>query len=260
MARSMYHLGFDAVIFDLDGVVTDTARIHAAAWKILFDDYLRTRAERYQEEFMPFSIDGDYPSHLDGKSRYDGVRSFLSSRGIDLAYGDPNDGPDCEAICGLGNRKDGYFSDALNQRGVELFKSSITLVRQLEALGVRRAIASSSRNCQRILKIAGIEDLFEARVDGIVLSELGLRGKPSPDIFLKCADLLRVSPHRSVVVEDAISGVQAGRNGCFGLVIGIDRTGMEGTLRSNGADVVVPDLLNVTPDDIDQWYRAKWEE
>ena len=253
----MSSLSFDAVILDLDGVVTDTARVHAAAWKSLFDGYLRRRAIKYKEDYRPFILERDYLTYLDGKPRYDGVCSFLRARSIGLTYGDPSDGPDVETICGLGNRKDRIFADVLRQEGVRVFDSTIRLVRELDAAGVRRAIASSSKNCQLMLEIAGIEGLFEARVDGVVSARLGLRGKPVPDIFLKCAELLSVSPDRSVIVEDAISGVQAGRSGGFGLVIGVDRTGLGDTLRENGADIVVPDLLNVKPDDINQWFGSK---
>ncbi|MFQ5926347.1 MAG: HAD family hydrolase [Terriglobia bacterium] len=253
----MRSLSFDAVIFDLDGVITDTAKVHATAWESLFDDYLRARATKYREKFRPFSLDGDYRSYLDGKPRYDGVRSFLHSRGIELPYGHPSDRPEQETVCGLGNRKDRIFANVLSQNGVKVFDSSLHLIRQLEAVRVRRALVSSSKNCRLVLQIAGIEGLFEASVDGVVSVKLNLKGKPAPDIFLKCAELLNVSPDRSVVVEDAISGVQAGRNGRFGLVIGVDRAGLGETLRKNGADVVVPDLLTVSPDDIDRWCRTK---
>lgn len=246
---------FDAVIFDLDGVITDTAKVHAAAWKSMFDDYLRTRATKCSEDFCPFTLE-DYRSYVDGKPRYDGVCSFLSSRGIQLTYGNPSDGPEKETVCGLGNRKDRIFANIITQNGVEVFESSVRLIRQLEISGIRCAVVSSSKNCRLLLQIAGIEDLFEARVDGIVSAELGLKGKPAPDIFLKCAELLKVSPERSVVVEDAISGVQAGRDGGFGLVIGVDRVGLCETLRKNGADVVVTDLSHVSPDDINEWYRS----
>lgn len=248
---------FDAVIFDLDGVLTDSAKVHAAAWKALFDDYLRERSARYGEAFRPFSVEEDYRSFVDGKPRYDGVRSFLLSREIQLSNGDPTDEPGQETVCGLGNRKDRLFTDILVQKGVEVFESTVRLVRQLKASGVRCGVASSSKNCQRVLEIAAIDDLFEARVDGVVSAELGLKGKPAPDIFLKCAELLRATPRRTVVVEDALSGVQAGRAGRFGLVIGIDRMNLGDELRRDGADVVVTDLLNVSIGIVNAWYRAK---
>lgn len=248
---------FDAVIFDMDGILTDTAKVHAAAWKALFDSYLSVRAVKYQEDFRPFTVDTDYLRYVDGKPRYDGIRSFLRSRGIELPNGDHGDPPERETVNALGDRKDRIFTEALRRSGVEVFESSVKLIRQLQTIGIRRAVASSSKNCQLVLQIAGIEGLFEARVDGIVSVELGLNGKPAPDIFLKCAELLQVSPQRCVVVEDAISGVQAGRNGNFGLVIGVDRVGLGPTLKANGADVVVPDLGGVSPGDIDQWCTAK---
>ena len=257
MPDLMGSLNFDAVIFDLDGVVTDTAKVHAGAWKSLFDSYLSGRAFKYQEEFRPFTVETDYPYYVDGKPRYDGIRSFLRSRGIELADGDPSDAPEQETVCALGNRKDRIFTDVLRRSGVDVFQSSVRLIRQLERSGVLCAVASSSKNCQLVLHIAGIEDLFKARVDGVVSGLLGLKGKPAPDIFLKCAELLKVLPERSVVVEDAVSGVQAARNGRFGLVIGVDRVGMSATLEMNGADVVVPDLLKVGPQDIDHWFRCK---
>lgn len=248
---------FDAVIFDLDGVVTDTASVHVMAWKQVFDEYLEARSARFQEEFRPFAADTDYPYYVDGKPRYDGVRSFLSSRGVQLAQGDPSDSPEQDTICGLGNRKDVLFRQLISRKGVRVFEGSIHLIRQLEAIGVRRAIASSSKNCRTILQLSGIEGLFQARVDGEVSAELKLKGKPSPDIFLKCAEMLGVPPQRTVLVEDAIVGVQAGRNGGFGLVVGIDRFGLGQQFQLNGADVVLTDLEGVSPGNIDQWCAAK---
>jgi trehalose 6-phosphate phosphatase len=253
----MQSLSFDAVIFDLDGIVTDTARAHAAAWKSLFDEYLRERAGRYGGDYSPFSVTTDYPPYLDGKPRYDGVRSFLSSRRIDLDFGDPSDGPDEETICGLGNRKNRIFTHVLREGGVDVFESTLVLVHELNLLRIGQAVASSSKNCQRVLEAAGIGDLFKVRVDGEVSSQLGLNGKPAPDIFLKCAELLKVTPDRSVIVEDAISGVEAGRNGGFGLVIGVDRTGIGHRMKQCGADIVVRDLSQVSPDKIDRWRRDK---
>jgi len=248
---------FDAVIFDLDGVVTDTASVHAIAWKALFDDYLRGRAEDRGETFRPFSAEVDYDGYVDGKPRYEGVRSFLASRGIDLPFGSPGDGPDQETVCGLGNRKDATFAEALARDGVRVFPSSLRLIQELAEVGIPRAIASSSKNCAQVLRLCGIEDLFQVRIDGAVAADLGLAGKPAPDYFLKCAELLGVSPVRTAVIEDAISGVQAGRAGGFGLVIGIDRRGDGAELRRHGADIVVSDLLHATAKSIDQWRAAK---
>jgi len=246
---------YDAVIFDLDGVVTDTANVHAAAWKLLFDEVLRITAASQGEPFAPFDLGCDYHAYVDGRPRYEGVQSFLRSRGIALDFGDPGDPPDASTVCGLGNRKDATFAELLSQQGVRVFHSTITLLRALQSAGVRRAIASSSKNCRHVLEIAGIEGLFDVRVDGLVLAELGLQGKPHPDLFLRCAELLDVAPPRTVVVEDALSGVAAARAGGFGLVIGLDRAGQGEALRAHGADVVVEDLDRVDPRQLDGWCR-----
>ena len=256
-SNSKRALNYEAVIFDLDGVITDTAKVHALTWKVMLDDYLERRSIKYKEDFYPFIIEKDYPTYVDGKPRYDGIRSFLQSRGIMIAYGDSNDSPEQETVCGLSNRKNRIFSDMLNQHGVEVFESTVRLIRELKAVGTLCGVVSSSKNCQRVLRIAGIEDLFLKRVDGVVSVELNLKGKPNPDIFLKCAELMKVEANKSVVVEDAISGVAAGRDGRFGLVIGIDRMDISERLRENGADVVIPDFLNVSPNDIDKWYFTK---
>ena len=246
---------FGAAIFDLDGVVTDTASVHADAWKSLFDDYLRACAARLGTPFRPFDAGTDYVRYVDGKPRYEGVRSFLAARGLELGAGDPSDSADRETVCGLGNRKDRLFAAILERDGVRAFEGTVSLIRQLRELGVPRAIASSSKNCRSVLERAGLVDLFDARVDGTVSAELGLPGKPAPDIFLACAERLGVPPARCVVVEDAVVGVEAGRAGGFGLVIGMDRTGNGEALRCHGADVVVSDFRGVGPADVDRWYR-----
>lgn len=233
---------FDAVLFDLDGVLTDTAKIHAASWKKMFDDFLARWSLEGGRPLRPFDIATDYRRYVDGKLRYDGVRSFLESRGISLPYGDPRDPPNRETICGLGNRKDEMVQKALRSRGVEVYESSVAFVRHLRSRGIKTAVVSASSHCEAILEAAGIVDLFEERVDGEVASRLGLAGKPAPDTFLKAAELLGVEPGRTVVVEDAISGVQAGHRGGFGLVIGINRKGDAEALEENGADLVVDDL------------------
>ncbi len=233
---------YDAVLFDLDGVITDTAAVHASAWKTMFDDFLRRRAAEHEKPFVPFTIDGDYKTYVDGKPRYDGVRSFLRSRDIDLPDGDPGDDPEQETACGLGNRKNELVNRMLDDEGVTVYEGSVRLVHQLRDRGVRLAVVSSSRNCVAVLRAAGLLDLFEARVDGIVAADRNLPGKPAPDTFLSAAADLGTRPERAVVVEDAISGVQAGRNGGFGLVIGVDRDGDSGALRDHGADLVVADL------------------
>jgi beta-phosphoglucomutase family hydrolase len=233
---------FDAVLFDLDGVLTSTAKIHATCWKAMFDDFLRRRAAEAKGPFRAFEIETDYKRYVDGKLRYEGVRSFLASRNIALAEGTPEDPPTADTVCGLGNRKDKLVKAAIDRGEVEPYPGSVALVRWLREQGIRTAVVSSSNNCEQVLRATGILDLFEARVDGLVASKLGLRGKPAPDTFLEGARMLGVSPARAVVVEDAIAGVQAGRAGGFGLVVGVDREGGGHALRSQGADVVVTDL------------------
>jgi beta-phosphoglucomutase family hydrolase len=233
---------FDAVLFDLDGVLTDTAAVHARAWKTMFDDFLRTWAERHGHRFEPFTIDGDYKTYVDGKPRYDGVRSFLLSRDIHLPEGASDDPPDMQTVRGMGNRKNDLVNRLLDDEGVIRYEGSVRLVEQLREQGIKLAVVSSSKNCVTVLKAAGILDLFDARVDGVVATERGLPGKPAPDTFLAAAADLGATPERAVVVEDAISGVQAGHAGGFGLVIGVDREGQPEALRRNGADIVVSDL------------------
>ncbi|HEU4620383.1 MAG TPA: beta-phosphoglucomutase family hydrolase [Gammaproteobacteria bacterium] len=236
---------YDAVLFDLDGVLTRTAAVHAAAWKRLFDEFLRKRAEHTGEPFVPFDIEADYRRYVDGKPRRDGVASFLASRGIDLPEGSADDAPDAPTVHGLARRKDDFFLETLARDGVEVFESSIALVRALRAQEIGTAVVSSSKNCKAVLERAGIDVLFDARVDGVDLERLGLAGKPAPDTFLEGARRLRVEPARCVVVEDAIAGVEAGRAGRFGLVIGVDRLGHSNELRQAGADVVVRDLCEI---------------
>jgi alpha,alpha-trehalase len=234
----------DAVIFDLDGVITDTASVHAAAWKRMFDQFLADRADREGEDQQPFSED-DYYLYVDGKPRYDGVESFLASRGISLPRGDPGDLPAAETACGLGNRKDELFLSQLRKEGVASFPSSIALLHGLRASGCRTAVISASRNCSNVLEAAGVAELFDAKVDGLDADELGLKGKPNPAVFLEAARRLEVEPARAAVVEDALAGVEAGRRGGFGLVIGVDRAGHAEELRERGADILVGDLGEV---------------
>ena len=248
-------LGFDAVIFDMDGVVTHTALLHSVAWKELFDAYLKKRAERNGEPFRAFDAGGDYLIYVDGKPRYKGVQSFLESRGIHLPYGDKTDGAGQETVCGLGNAKDAIFERMLHRDGPKLFDSTIALIHELKAAGVQTSIISSSKHCQEILEMAGVEDLFVTRIDGVNSEELGLHGKPDPDIFTESAEMLGVPASRSVVVEDAVSGVQAGRAGGFGLVLGIDRGNNREALMANGADIVVNDLAEISVQDIDDWFN-----
>jgi alpha,alpha-trehalase len=239
---------YDAVVFDMDGVITDTARTHAKAWTRMFDDYLRARRDATDLPFEPFT-EADYRQYVDGKHRDDGVASFLAARGIHLSRGGPADPPDRETVWGLANRKDLDFQRALAEAGAEVFPSSVALVRELQTHGVRTAVVSASKNCQRVLEAAGVGDLFPVRVDGIVSEELELPGKPSPATFLEAARRLGSTPDRAVVVEDAVAGVEAGRRGRFALVVGVDRAGQAAQLEEAGADVVVSDLseLSVVP-------------
>jgi beta-phosphoglucomutase family hydrolase len=236
---------YKAVLFDLDGVLTLTMKIHAAAWKRMFDAYLQERSSRYGEIHQPFDIAADYKPSVDGRLRYDGVRAFLSSRGITLPEGHPDDAPLMETICGLGNRKDLLFQNIVATEGVELLEGSLAVVHRVRSLGLKTAVVSASKNCETILRTANITDLFDCVVDGNVADRLGLPGKPAPDTFLTAADTLKVLPQHAVVVEDAISGVQAGRAGGFGLVIGIDHHDDMQHLKENGADIVVKDLAEI---------------
>ncbi len=243
--RAVGRADFDAVIFDLDGVVTHTASLHAQSWKRMFDEFLARWTWGNGELHGPFDIEEDYTRHVDGKPRYDGVRDFLASRGIELPEGDPSDGPDVESVCGLGNRKNELYNELLSQGGVEVFEDTLAQIRTWREMGLKTAIVSSSKNCATVLQAAGLTELFDVRVDGLELARLGLDGKPAPDMFLKAAELLGVEPARAVVFEDAVSGVQAGRAGGFGWVIGVDRVGAREALLANGADTVVSDLRDV---------------
>ncbi len=248
---------YDAVIFDLDGVITKTALVHAASWKEMFDGYLKARELRDGEPFKEFTHEKDYLPFVDGKPRYKGVQSFLESRNIDIPFGDPSDLPDSETVCGLGNKKNVKFQAILEQKGAEVFEPAVALIKDLKANGVHVAVASSSKNCQLILQKTGLEELFESRVDGVVSAELGLKGKPEGDIFVTACKNIGCMPQRGVVVEDAVSGVQAGKNGDFALVLGVAREGNEQELKSNGADVVVANFKEVNAQRIDQWLQEK---
>ena len=233
---------YEAVLFDLDGVLTATAALHARAWKRMFDDFLAARASRSGAAFAPFELPGDYALHVDGLPRYDGVRGFLSARRIALPDGAPADPPNRETVCGLGNRKQRLFSELLASEGVDAYPGSVAVVRHVRAAGVRTGVVSSSRTCAAILAAAGLSELFGVRIDGVVAAERGLAGKPAPDTFLHAARELGAEPSRSAVVEDAIAGVEAGRAGGFALVVAIDRTGNAAALAEAGADLVVEDL------------------
>lgn len=234
----------DAVIFDMDGVVTDTARVHAAAWARLFDRFLGGRAAITGKAFRPFTVD-DYRRFVDGKPRYAGVRSFLATRGITLPEGDPSDPPDRQTVCGLGNRKDGYFLEHLREHGIAAFPTTVALLEELRAAGVRTAVISASRNLDEVLAAGHVGHLFGLRLGGTEAERLGLAGKPDPAVFLEAARRLRVRPRRAAVVEDALAGVEAGRRGGFALVIGVDRSDHGAELLAAGAVVVVRDLGEV---------------
>jgi beta-phosphoglucomutase family hydrolase len=234
-----------ACLFDLDGVLTQTATLHAAAWKEMFDAYLRERAERTGGAFVPFDAKDDYGEYVDGEPRYDGVRSFLASRRIELPEGESSDPPTAETVHGLGNRKNELVLRLIRERGVEAYEGSVRYLRAARDAGLRRAVVSSSSNCRDVLAAAGIEDLLEARIDGIVAEREHLRGKPAPDTFLAGARALGVEPAEAAVFEDALAGVAAGRAGSFGCVIGVDRVGQAEALRQHGADLVVSDLAEL---------------
>lgn len=236
---------FDAVLFDLDGVITQTARVHAACWKKLFDDFLRQHAAITEQTFVPFDIASDYARYVDGKLRQEGVRDFLASRHIFLPAGEKDDPPGMHTIQGLARRKDDLFTLVLQEEGVDILADGLALVRHVRTAGLKTAVVSSSKNCQMVLQMAHIEQLFDIRVDGITAEQLQLQGKPAPDPFLKAAELLDVVPQRAVVVEDAISGVQSGVRGHFGLVVAVDHLGNAAALYESGADLVVTDLRSL---------------
>ena len=234
-----------ACLFDLDGVLTQTAKVHAAAWKEAFDGYLWQRAERTGDDFVPFDAIADYDSFVDGKPRADGTRSFLQSRQIDLPEGDADDPPDAETVQGVGNRKNDIVLRRIRDDGVQAYDGSVAYVRAARDAGLGRAVVSSSTNCRDVLVAADIEDLFEQRIDGVVAQERQLRGKPAPDTFLAGAEALGVPAAQAAVFEDALAGVEAGRAGGFGFVIGVDRVGQAEALREHGADLVVTDLAEL---------------
>jgi beta-phosphoglucomutase family hydrolase len=234
--------GIVACLFDLDGVLTQTATVHAAAWKEMFDAFLRERSGQTGEPFRPFEVAADYHAYVDGKLRQDGVRAFLASRGVTLPEGAADDPPTALTVHGLGNRKNDLVLELIRRRGVDVYEGSVRFVEAARDAGLRRAVVSASKNCRAVLVAAGIEHLFEVRVDGIVAAEAGLRGKPAPDTFLAAAEALGVEPARAAVFEDALAGVEAGRAGAFGWVVGVDRVGQAAALRRHGADTVVADL------------------
>jgi len=234
-----------ALLFDLDGVLTQTAKVHAAAWKETFDELLRERAKTSGDEFVPFDKVADYDQYVDGKPREDGVRSFLDSRGIKLPEGSPDDPADAKTVHGVGNNKNVRVLKLIHDHGVEPYSGSVRYVKAAKQAGLPRAVVSSSANCHDVLKAAGIADLFDTVVDGVVAEHEHLHGKPAPDTFLAGARRLGVPPANAVVFEDALAGVAAGRAGKFGFVVGVDRVGQRDALKDHGADVVVDDLAEL---------------
>jgi beta-phosphoglucomutase family hydrolase len=241
--------GVTACLFDMDGVITQTAVVHAAAWKEMFDDFLRQHAEETGTEFVPFDAHHEYDAYVDGKPRLDGTRSFLKSRGIELPEGTPDDPPGTPTIYGLSNRKNNLVLEKLAAGGVKVYEGSVTYLHAVRQAGIRTAIVSSSANTKQILDSGGLADLFDVRMDGLIAKERGLRGKPAPDTFLAAATELGVPPSGAAVFEDALAGVEAGRAGNFALVVGVDRVGQAEELRMHGADIVVRDLSELLDQD-----------
>jgi beta-phosphoglucomutase family hydrolase len=234
-----------ACLFDLDGVLTDTASVHAAAWKQMFDDYLRARAERTGEPFEPFDVKTDYGPYVDGRPRLDGTRGFLASRGITLPDGDSSDGPDAETVNGLATKKNDLVNEKIRTVGVDVYPGSVRYLHAVRDAGIITAVVSSSANAELVLRVAGLSDLIDHRVDGVVAKERKLPGKPAPDTYLAAAADLGVAKEQAVVFEDALAGVESGRAGGFGFVVGVDRLGQAQALREHGADVVVSDLADL---------------
>jgi beta-phosphoglucomutase family hydrolase len=241
--------GVSACLFDMDGVVTQTATVHAAAWKEMFDDFLRDYAARTGTAFVPFDSHHDYDTYVDGKPRLDGTSSFLESRGIHLPEGTPDDPPGTPTVYGLSNRKNQLVLAKIAAGGVQVYPGTISYIHAVKGDGISTAIVSASANTVQVLKSAGIEDLFDVRVDGVVAAQRGLRGKPAPDTYLAAAEMLHVTPEHAAVFEDAQAGVAAGRAGGFALVVGVDRVGQAQELREHGADIVVKDLADLLDGD-----------
>lgn len=234
-----------ACLFDLDGVLTQTAKVHAQAWKQMFDAFLQQRAKTTGQQFQPFDEIHDYDLYVDGRPRHDGVNSFLAARHIALPEGKPDDPPGAETIYGLGSRKDQIFLDLIHRHGVAAYNGSVEYLHAARAAELKAAVVTSSKNCTEVLRAARLEGLFDAQVDGNVAEAEGLKGKPAPDTYLEAADLLRTKPQAAAVFEDALAGVEAGRAGKFGIVIGVDREGQAQALREHGADIVVSDLADL---------------
>ncbi len=248
---------YKAVVFDLDGVITKTALVHAASWKIMFDVFLKEYSQENNTSFKEFTHKEDYLPYVDGKPRYQGVESFLLSRDVHIPFGQSNDDPAEKTVCGLGNRKNIVFREVLEKDGIEAYLSTVELIKALKKNNVHIGVASSSKNCEYVLKKAQLEHFFETRVDGVVSVELGLQGKPNADIFVRAAADMGVEPKDAIVVEDAVSGVQAGANGKFGLVIGLARENNKEELEAAGADNVIEDFEGINLDKIEEWFQSK---
>jgi beta-phosphoglucomutase family hydrolase len=234
-----------ACLFDLDGVLTQTALVHNAAWKQTFDAFLRLWSQHEGQPFVPFDSGPDYHQYVDGRPRADGVRTFLASRGITLPEGAPDDSPDAETVNGIGNRKNELVLQKIQEGAVQVYPGSVDYLHAVRDAGLRRAVVSASANCADVLRAAGIADLLEVRVDGVTARTENLPGKPAPDTFLYGAKLLGVTPEQCAVFEDALAGVAAGKAGGFGIVVGVDRVGQADALREHGADIVVQDLAEL---------------
>jgi beta-phosphoglucomutase family hydrolase len=248
--------GIAACLFDMDGVLTKTAAVHAAAWTQMFDEFLQARAKATGGTYVPFDTHDDYDDYVDGKPREDGVRDFLASRDITLPEGHPDDPPDAQTVYGLGNRKNVLLLKRISEDGVQVFDGSVRYLEAVQSAGLHRAVVSSSANTQQVLRVTGLDKYFEVRVDGVTIAQRHLHGKPAPDTFLDAARQLGVEPAHAAVFEDALSGVAAGHAGHFGFVVGVDRVGQAKALAEHGADKVVQDLAELL-DDTDQAARQK---
>jgi HAD superfamily hydrolase (TIGR01509 family) len=246
---------FEGAVFDMDGVVTKTADVHMAAWKLAFEEFLRAEAVTHGAPFQQFSK-SDYLAYVDGRPRYEGVAAFLRSRGLNLPLGVQGDTTDRKTVCGLGNRKDQLLLADIEARGVPVFESTIQLIQSLRQQGVRVGLATSSKNSEVILRKAGIGELFDVRIDGVISENLGLRGKPEPDLFRAACEMLEVKPSRAMIVEDSAAGVIAGAAGQFGLTLGVARAGNSEELRRSGADLVVRDLSEISFEEVNDWFKG----